>query len=146
LTPAIPAQRRDFYRSHLIGQTRIHLLSLDMLAAYGMALRAYEEGDIPRAISYADAAQRAVEGILEVLHEGEYGKWRAWYYGELFVGYYASRDRLRVLLAHLRGEEIPPVRAIARVRGMFGYQGPFLDNFPLLYPASRRAAEDEVNQ
>jgi hypothetical protein len=147
LTPSIPVNRRDFYQSHLVAQTRIHLLSLDMLQAYGMALRAYAEGDTPKVIDCAEASQRAVEKILEVLHEGEYGKWDGWFQGELFVGFYANRDRLRVLLATLRSEEIPPTRRILTPRSMFWYQrqAEFRANFPLFYPPAK-AANPEVRQ
>lgn len=138
LAPSVAAARRDFYRSHLVAQSKIHLLSLDMKRAYCRALEAYSAGDKTRARSYTDEAFVAVNGILETMREGEYGKWAGWYYGELFVGYYASRDRLRVLSAVLRDQEIPPTRSIVRTRSMFGYQGPFLENFPLLYPAQHR--------
>jgi hypothetical protein len=41
----------------------------------------------------------------------------------------------------LDGREIPPTRRILRTRSMFGYHAAFLENFPLLYPGDRQAAE-----
>jgi hypothetical protein len=140
LEPSIPEARRPFYRSHLMAQTRIHLQSIDMLHAYGLALQAYADGEKPQAIDHTETALRSVEAILEVLRASEYGKWDGWFQGELFVGVNATRDRLRLLLAVLRDEEIPPTRRVLSPRSMFWYQRQpaFRENYPLFYPSGAR--------
>ena len=132
--PRIPADRRMFYRAHVLTPIGIHLHSLEMLEQYGAALTAYGQGDKAQAVVHAEQALCAVDELFDALHRAETGKWPAWYFGERFVGLEASRDRLRVALAALRGDPVPPVRANSGYPELYQYQEPFLKNFPLLYP------------
>lgn len=133
LTAQIPPARRDFYKGHLLTQTRIHLHLLEMLQGCAGALAAYADGDRPRAQARAGEALAASDALFAALHEAEYGKWAGWYRGEGFVGLEASRDQLRTLAALLRGEAPPPLRARRGYEHLYQYQEPFAKNFPLLY-------------
>ena len=135
LLPEIPRVRRPFYTGHLLTQTRIHLHSLQMLEAYGRALKAYAGGDKARALAQSDKALGAADRLFGALHAAEYGKWLGWYRGEGFVGLEASRDRLRALAAALRAQVPPPSRVQPSYEIFYQYQEPFTKNFPLLYPA-----------
>ncbi len=139
----VPQERRDFFDSHLLAQIQIHLHSLEMLEAYGSALTAYGKDDKQSAIASTEQALRATDEIFETLHRGESGKWAAWYFGERFVGLESTRDRLRVLLAKLRGEPLPPPHAPSGYSELYRYQEPFQKDFPLLYPAVRFPAIGE---
>jgi hypothetical protein len=134
----IPDARRDFYRAHLLTQARLHLGFIEIMDAYGRALTAYAEDDKPRGAGYIERALQEMDRIFETLREGEYGKWAGWYQGEYFVGLENTRDRLRYLLATLRGQEPPPIRASRSYSDINRYQEPFLENFPLLYPVGGR--------
>ena len=130
----VPPGRRDFFQAHLLTPIQIHLHSLEMLEAYGAALTACGQGEKNQAIAHAENALRATEAVFEALHRAETNKWPAWYIGERFVGIEATRDRLRALLAVLRGEPPPPIHAPYGYPELYRYQEPFQSNFPLLYP------------
>ena len=134
LAARVPAERRDFFQAHLLTPIQIHLHSLEMLEAYGAALTAFGKGEKDRAVADAENALRATEAIFNALHRAETGKWPAWYIGERFVGLEATRDRLRALLAALRGEPPPPVHGPFGYPELYRYQEPFQKNFPLMYP------------
>jgi hypothetical protein len=141
----IPDARRDFYRAHLLTQARLHLGFIEIMDAYGRALTAYAEDDKPRGAGYIERALQEMDRIFETLRDGEYGKWAGWYQGEYFVGLENTRDRLRFLLANLRGEEPPPIRASRSYSDINRYHEPFLENFPLLYPAGGGTQTEKSN-
>jgi hypothetical protein len=134
LAARVPADRRMFYQAHVVTPIRIHLHSLEMLESYGKSLVAYSAGDKPQCITLAEKSLRAADDLFAALHQAEYGKWSRWFIGERFVGLEASRDRLRMLLAALRGQPPPPTRRRLDYEDLYEYQEPFLKNFPLLHP------------
>ena len=105
-----------------------------MLEFYGQSLTAYSAGDKAQAIALMEKSLQAFDDLFVALRRAEYGKWSRWYVGERFVGLDSGRDRLRLLLAALRGEPLPPVRANRSYPEIYRYQEPFRRNFPLLYP------------
>ncbi len=126
LTQKVPGERRGFFQSHVLTPIQIHQYSLEMLENYSAAL-------IGRDVRKVEQALRSVEKLFDALHRAETGKWPAWYLGERFVGLEASRDRIRVLLAALRGEPPPPVRPSIGYPELYQYQERFSTNFPRLY-------------
>ncbi len=137
LLARVPANRRDFFQSHVLTPIQIHLHSLMMLEEYCAAKAAIEKKDTVQALSLAEQALRSADELFAALHRAETGKWATWYAGDLFVGMEKSRDLVRVLLAQLNGEPPPPVRGNRVAYGeLYQYQTPFLTNFPLLYPQS----------
>lgn len=132
LAARVPAERREFYQANVLTPIQIHLQSLAMLENYCAST-------IDRDVAKAEQALRAADELFAALHRAETGKWPAWYFGERFVGVEGSRDQVRVLLAKLRGESVPPVRPGGRYVGasypeLYQYQQPFLTNFPRLHP------------
>jgi hypothetical protein len=134
ILPQLPADRIDFYQSHVITQIQIHLQSLNMLESYCKVALAYNLGEKDESITDAGVALQACKDLFSALHQAEYGKWAGWYRGECFVNINGSYDVLRVLVARLKGEPIPPVRKARTYEDLYKYQEPFLKNFPLLYP------------
>ena len=134
LAARVPAERRAFFRAHLFTQLQIHLHALEMLENYGAALTAYGKGDKAQALISIEKALAALEKVFVAMRAGEQEKWRCWYFGERFVGLEATRDRLRVVRAFLRGESPPPPHAPNGYPELYRYQEPFQPNFPRMYP------------
>ena len=133
----VPENRRDFFLAHVLTPIQIHLQSLVMLEEYGAAKAALEKKNKEEALARAEKAMQAADALFTVLHRAEYGKWAAWYAGDRLVGMEGSRDLVRVLLAQLKGEPMPPVRddnKHAIYNKLYQYQEPFRANFPRLYP------------
>jgi hypothetical protein len=136
LAARVPAERRDFYQAHVLTPIQIHQRSLEMLDFHSAALVAYGSNDKAQAIASAEQALRACDGLFGALRRAETVKWAAWYRGDSFTDVEASRERLRALLAALRGEAPPPTRPRLDYGNLYQYQEPFLKNFPRLYPKS----------
>ena len=139
LAPRVPVERRDFYQAHVLTQVQIHLQSLTMLEEYCAAKAAFEKKDNTQALARAEQALKSADELFSVLHRAETGKWSNWYAGDRLVGIEGSRDLVRVLLAQLKGEPVPPCRDDDKhgiYSKMYQYQTPFQKNFPLLYPSS----------
>ena len=130
----IPADRKDFFKGHLLFQTKIHLPYIAMLENYCQALLAYQQKDIPKAILFAQKALKANNSIKSVFFEAEYGKWQNWFVGSSLPWNNFTHDEIRVLIATLKGEPIPPVRPLRYDPVFYEYQLPFEKNYPLLYP------------
>ncbi len=140
LAGAIPADRRDFYQSHLCLQVEVHRQSLVMLGAYCEAMLAQADGETPEAIAFLRQDTEVSDALDATLRRAEYSKWAGWYQGECFVGLRSTRDRFRRLSAILEGKPVPPLRLGEYHReypDLYRYQEPFERNFPLLYPAKR---------
>jgi Glycosyl hydrolase family 115 len=137
LLPLIPADRRDFYRSHVILQIQIHLFSLGALKTGCQALMAYESGDKTKAVSFVETQLQIFDKIYPELHKAEYGKWAAWFEGECFLGLERTRIKIADMLAALKGEPEPvkPYRwEDYSYEDLYRYQTKNPENFPLLYP------------
>ncbi len=130
----VPPPRRDFLQAHLLTPLQIHLHSLEMLEAYSAALTEFGLGQQDHAINGTERALEALEKVFAALHAAEKGKWSGWYFGERFIGLEATRDRLRVLRAHLRGEPPPPTHTPNGYPELYRYQEPLQENFPRMYP------------
>jgi Glycosyl hydrolase family 115 len=149
LLPLIPADRKDFYQSHVLTQIQIHLQSLMALEATCQAVDAYGAGDRAQAIAHAAGAIAACDRIPVVLRKAEYGKWAAWYAGERFIDLDRTRLTLQDLRAAFKGEpeSLKPERwkdygldPVHHYDDMYQYQEPFLKNYPLLYPPKEHPA------
>lgn len=127
LAEKVPADRRDFYRAHVLTPIEIHLYSLAMLESYAAAM-------LHQDAAKADEALRAADDLFDAMRRGQNVKWAAWYFGERFVAIEVTRDRVRALAAKLRGEPAPPVRPRLDYPELYRYQEPFLPNFPRMYP------------
>jgi hypothetical protein len=134
LVARVPPQRRDFLQAHLLTPIQTHLYALEMLEAYGAALTEYGKGEKEHACNCLERAAESLEKVFGALQRAETGKWSGWYFGERFVGLEATRDRLRVLRAHLRGELPPPHHTPNGYPELYRYQEPFQPNFPRMYP------------
>lgn len=133
----IPAERRDFYQSHVLTQIQIHLISLEALNAYCQLVTAHDAGDKAKAVSYAETCLKVFDKIYTELQKAEYGKWAAWYEGEFFLGLERTRGKIQDTLAALKGEP-EPVKAFDwrddKYRALYHYQEKSPENFPLLFP------------
>jgi len=130
----IPDERKDFFRGHLLFQTRIHLPYIKMLDNYCKALLAYQSKEPIKAIGFAEKALDANNEIKAVFFDAEYGKWQNWFIGSSLPWNNYTHDEIRVLIATLKGEPNPPVRPLRYDPEFYNYQVPFSKNYPLLYP------------
>jgi hypothetical protein len=130
----IPEDRKDFFKGHLLFQTRVHLPYIKMLKNYCESLLAYQAKDQAKAISFAKKALEANCDIKEVFFDAEYGKWQNWFIGSSLPWNNYTHDEIRVLIATLKGEPNPPVRPLRFDPEFYNYQVPFAKNYPLLYP------------
>jgi len=149
LLPLIPAERKDFYQSHVLTQIQIHLQSLIALEATCQALEAYEAGERSQAATHAAGAFAALERIQGALRKAEYGKWAAWYAGERFIDLDRTRLTLQDLHAAFTGgpKSLKPTRwedygmdPVHHYDDMYQFQEPFLKNYPLLYPPKAQSS------
>jgi hypothetical protein len=135
LAAQVPAERKDFYQSHVLTQLQIHLYSLAALEYFSQSALAYHSGNKTEAVRYSEKAIEASKEVFVSNKKGEYGKWANWYRGEYFVGIEHSYDQLRIWNARLKNEPIPFIRKGRNAyRDIDKYQEAFKDNFPLLYP------------
>ncbi len=130
----IPADRKDFYKGHLLFQTSIHLPYIEMLKNYCEALLAYQAKNKPLAIQYLQKALVANGGIKDALFSAEYGKWHNWFVGTSLPWNNYTYDEIRILMAKFKGEPEPPIRELRWDPVFYKYQIPFSKNYPLLYP------------
>jgi len=133
LAGKIPANRQDFYESHVLTAFGINLHSNEMLEYYCRALQTWAASDRAGAIAYFERALRAVDTLFAALRPAERGKWAGWYRGEGLVGLEHSRDLIRQSQAAARGEPLPPVRTSHNYSQFYQYQERFRQNFPRLY-------------
>ena len=133
----IPDDRKDFYQAHVLTQIQTHLHLLSMSISYCEGMIALNEDNREEAIEKVEKALQSNIDVHDALTKAEYGKWKDWYMGQGFVTINHSYDYLRVLLAQLRNEPLPPV-VRSRNKEQYGnilkYQKRFPENFPLFYP------------
>ena len=94
---ALPADRREFFRGHLITQVAIHKHS-NALLHHVATVAAHI--DTRERVELSSSLSRAIhegEALLDRLHDAEYGRWVDWYGGEMFVGVSETMKLLRVL-------------------------------------------------
>jgi hypothetical protein len=130
----IPEDRKDFYKGHLLYQSKIHLPYITMLKNYCNSLLAYQAKDKVKAIDFAQKALQANSEIKNVFSEAEYGKWQQWFVGSSLPWNNYTHDEIRVLIAKLKGEPDPPIRELRWDPLFYKYQTKFSQNYPLLYP------------
>lgn len=129
----IPPERRDFYRSHLLTQARLHLGAVIMGEAFARAVSAWRNGDQTAAAESARRALSATEGINDDLRAADAGKWAGWHGGDLFVGIGAARDSIRTFIASVTGQTPPLARRRNNYEDLYQYQSSREGNYPLLH-------------
>ena len=77
----VPPARRDFAQSHILTQAAIHYYSNRMLLDVGEAVTA----PAGERVALLKTAAADAEKVLESLKTAEYGKWKGFYDGDLFV-------------------------------------------------------------
>ena len=106
ILPAVPPDRRDFFRGHVLTQIDVHLHSNRMLLQAAEA--ALTTNSAARVEHWRSAAQE-LELEKEALHGAEYGKWAGFYRGEQFVGLQHTLDVLRWATEKLeKRSDVPP--------------------------------------
>ena len=138
LAGRIPADRRDFYQGNILTPVAVHLHCNLALQNYANALLAYASGEKREAQERLGEALTHYDVVFAALHAAEYGRWSAFYQGERFEALEGNRDRIRRMIALVRGEAPPPVRPRRAYEDICRYQEPLLDNFPLMYPEDSR--------
>jgi len=103
--PLVPADRRDFFQSHVLTQVDFQRYAnrvlIDVLAAVHSADR-----EVKR--KRAASAIENMQSCLRTLQASEYGQWKGFYTNDLFV---AVRHAMRLAQAYqlkLEGKPIPP--------------------------------------
>ncbi|VGO20405.1 glycosyl hydrolase 115 family protein [Pontiella sulfatireligans] len=133
----IPENRRDFFRGHLLTQTKLHLYSLYAEQNYSQAVLKYAEEDKATSIQHVEASIQAYEDLFSTLGDAEYGKWAGWYRGEAFNKIFHNYDRVCVVHARLTGQPEPLIRNVRDYEEIEQFQDRFSENFPLLYPKAK---------
>lgn len=141
LRPSIPAGRQDFYRAHVLTQIATHRGIADALNAVTYAIEACGHDDRPAAIAHAIKALQGFDEVLAAQRATEYGRWQAFYFGEMFTFFQYIRDITRSLIYRLEGR--PPVVRLhpPHYKALYRYQEAAGANYPLLYPSEHRLAD-----
>ena len=102
---SVPPDRRDFFQGHILTQLMFHRHANQMLLATAEAALA---GEKATRAEFLSTALRDLDAQLAALHAGEYGKWRGFYQGELFVNIRYTGELLRWALATIGGSAPGP--------------------------------------
>ena len=102
--PLIPADRRQFFQSHVRTQLDIHRygnrMLLDLLDSRTAASTEAKRAKVASAIENGESAQRA-------LHAAEYGQWAGFYAGDLMVAVGHTLALARAYDLKLQGKPLP---------------------------------------
>ena len=134
----VPAERRDFFRAHLVVQVEVHHRLCNVLQSLSAAIVALGASHSAQAVEQLDAALVQYDAIIAALRDAEYGRWKGWYAGERFTELFDNQVRLQALRGKLKGEPEPIVRANPSYPELYHYQQQAKGNYPLFYPVTRR--------
>lgn len=163
LLPKLAESRRNFFRTHLFLQVRLHLNFARLLKSYATGVVALAGKQMEAAKANFLQGIELIDQVAVLLREGEEGCWRGWYRGEKFVCFADVRDFLRQVIAIIKGTPFPlarrrtryeetPVAGKRRIRDeifservryemICDYQDPFAENYPLLYGTNESPAD-----
>ena len=98
---AIPSDRRNFFQGHVLTQVDLHLHANRMLQQAEEAALA----STPAArIEHLQSAAREVQFQLDALAAAEYGKWKGFYRGEIFVNLRYTQQVLQYAIDRIQGK------------------------------------------
>jgi hypothetical protein len=101
----VPADRRDFFRAHVLAQMNVHRASNEMLLDVALAARS----GLSRAERLALVRQAAghVRGVSAALKSAEYGRWEGFYTrGDWFVNVPLTTGLIDAVRRSLAGESL----------------------------------------
>jgi hypothetical protein len=94
--PLVSAERRPFYRAHVLAMIAINRESNRMLLNVAKAIQEAQGGDMSQARQSVAAALAAFDGIERAETAAEYGKWKNWYRGDWLTGIYRTRQMVEI--------------------------------------------------
>jgi hypothetical protein len=94
--PLVSAERRPFYRAHVLAMIAINRESNRMLFELSRAIQEAQRGEISQARQSVAQALQAIDEINRAEVAAEYGKWKNWYRGDWLTGIYRTRQMLEV--------------------------------------------------
>jgi hypothetical protein len=97
----IPANRKDFYHTHILMPIEIHLHANRMLIE---VMESYLVSDIASKISHLDIAQKNIEQVLTSLKRAEYGKWKNFYQNDFMTGFRGTRKCIQLTKSKYMGK------------------------------------------
>jgi hypothetical protein len=99
--PLVSAERRPFYRAHVLAMIAINRESNRMLLHVAKAIQEAQGGDTSQARQSVAAALEAFDGIERAETAAEYGKWKNWYRGDWLTGIYRTRQMVEIFAEFL---------------------------------------------
>jgi hypothetical protein len=108
--PLVPAQRRPFYRAHVLAMIAINRESNRMLFEFSKAIQEAQRGEISQARQSVAQALQAFDEINRAEAAAEYGKWKNWYRGDWLTGIYRTRQMVETFSGFLADSltHLPP--------------------------------------
>jgi hypothetical protein len=94
--PLVPAERRPFYRAHVLAMIAINRESNRILFHVAKAIQEAQDGDTSHARQSVAVALEAFDGIERAETAAEYGKWKNWYRGDWLTGVYRTRQMVEI--------------------------------------------------
>ncbi len=94
--PLVAAERRPFYRAHVLAMVAINRESNRMLLEVAKAIQQAQSGESSEARQEATLALQALDEINRAEMAAEYGKWKNWYRGDWLTGVYRTRQMLEI--------------------------------------------------
>jgi hypothetical protein len=94
--PLVAAERRPFYRAHVLAMVAINRESNRMLLGVAKAIQQAQSGKSSEARQEAALALQALDEINRAETAAEYGKWKNWYRGDWLTGVYRTRQMLEI--------------------------------------------------
>jgi hypothetical protein len=88
----VDADRRPFYRAHVLTMITIHRESNRMLWLTAKAVLAAQNGQNAQARDFAQQAIASIAEIEKSESAAEYGKWKNWYRGDWLTGIPRTRE------------------------------------------------------
>jgi hypothetical protein len=94
--PLVSAERRPFYRAHVLAMIAINRESNRMLLEVAKGIQEAQAGQMSQARQSVAAALEAFNGIEAAETAAEYGKWKNWYRGDWLTGVFRTRQMVEI--------------------------------------------------
>ncbi|HXI31881.1 MAG TPA: glycosyl hydrolase 115 family protein [Vicinamibacterales bacterium] len=98
---AVAADRRPFYRAHVLTMIAINRSSNQMLLQVSKALQAVAAGNLAQARELLAKAMQACDEIRKAEAAAEYGPWKNWYAGDWLTNVGRTRQVIESYVQHL---------------------------------------------